>query len=323
MVMVLAASIAVVCTCLLGRIQSPPAISGNAAVRGSATGDAENAAAAKMVSKVKTVTGSHRSATLPPPGAPLKDTFAELQTRANANDVAAAMRLYRDLSLCNRFRGMDKANSSLADELLNQQVDAMNLQQIEGYAVQLDAIESRKQVMQKFHTLCDGASGDMLDSLVPDLRQAALLGEEYARSCYLQRGPAYDTRRLVNHPEWLDDYRDSVQSLIGSGIAAGDWKVVDILQNAYAPDSDSALAGVLGADPYRYYRYLKLYRLGAEPYRAGQLNQQLIEAAALLSPAQLAEADEWAQATFQQNFNASSSTESTITGWDPCSFPYE
>lgn len=263
------------------------------------------------------------TAPLPPSDMPLKDTFAELQARANAGEVAAATRLYRDLGLCSRFHGIDHANSRLADELLQQQVDDADPQQLENYRVQLDAIEARKQIMQRFRALCDGAGETMLGSLVPNLKKAAELGEGYARACYLQKGPGFDSRHLMSHPEWLEAYRTSVSSLIDAGVQAGDWRVVDILRHAYQPGADGPLAGVLGTDPYQYYRYLKLYRLGAESFRAEQLDPLVSEAAAQLTPAQLADADAWAQTAFRQNFNSSSSTESTIQGWDPCSFPYE
>jgi hypothetical protein len=268
-------------------------------------------------------TSNRMSAPLPSNDLPLKDAFAELQARANAGDPAAATRLYRDLGLCSRFHGIDRANTQLADELLREKVDTADPQQLENYQVQLDAIETRKQVMQRFHTLCDGADEAMLEALVPNLRKAAELGEGYARACYLQKGPSFDSRHLMNHPEWLDAYRTGVSSMINAGMEAGDWRVVDILRNAYQPGAESPLAGVLGSDSYQYYRYLKLYRLGAEQYRAEQLDQLVLEAASKLTPAQLADADAWAQSIFQQNFNSSSSTESTIQGWDPCSFPYE
>jgi len=54
-----------------------------------------------------------------------------------------------------------------------------------------------------------------------------------------------------------------------------------------------------------------------------KLDQQLAAAAAQLAPEQALEADAWAETAFRRNFNAGNSTESTVTGWDPCSFPYE
>jgi hypothetical protein len=309
------------CAYFLDRARDPQAKPGIAAAPAAADSVAHKAVAGGE--KTRSVTTYRTAMPLPLRGAPLKDTFFELQARADAGELAAAKRLYSDVRICSRLQGLDKWNARFADELLGEHVDVADRQQLEDYQIQLDAIEARKKVMQEFHGLCDGVTGAMLDSVVPDLQKAAQLGDEDARSCYLQRGPDYDARNLINHPEWLDTYRDGVASLVDSGMAAGDWKTVDILRDAYEPGSESPLAGVLGSDPYQYYRYLKLYRLGAEAYRADQIDQSLAAAAAQLSPAQLADADSWAQTAFQQNFNGSNSTESTVPGWDPCSFSYE
>lgn len=314
--------IAVVGAYQLGRVRGPhPAGAAAADVAGVAhVAEQGESATANVATKTH---AARIRISLPPPGAPLQNVFAELQSRANAGDVAAATRLYRDLSLCGRFLGIDWANSQLADELLGEGVDGLPQEQLENYQAQLEAIESRKRNVARLHAMCDGADAGMLDSLVPNLQQAARLGEPNARACYLAMGPGHDARSLIDHPEWLADYRRSVPALIDAGLAAGDWKVVDILRNAYEPGAEGLLAGALGADPDRYYRYLKLYRLGAEPYRARKLDRQLAAAAARLAPERRNEADAWAENAFRRDFDAGNSTESTVTGWDPCSFPYE
>lgn len=253
---------------------------------------------------------------------PLKDRFADLQARANAGDVIAARRLYHDLNLCILLAGVDADNSRLADELLGADVGKMDSGQLHDYQTQLDAIEARGANMQKLHALCDGANRQMFDALVPSLQQAAQLGDADARACYLSRGPNLDVRGFLNHPEYLEAYRSSAGAMIKAGLASGDWKVVDLLRNAYQPGTQSLLAGVVGSDPLQYYRYLKLYRLGADAQRAAELDPSLKAAAAKLAPTQIADSDAWAQATLEQNFSGSS-TETTVTGWDPCSFAYD
>ncbi|MCL1635742.1 hypothetical protein M2650_14020 [Luteimonas sp. SX5] len=311
--------IAVACAYYLGSVRGPRP-TGAAAATNTAAGNVRDENAAREAG----ATGfTRRTASLPPPGAPLQNVFAELQARANAGDVDAATRLYRDLSLCSRFRSIDWANSQLADELLGEQVDGMPPDQLENYRAQLEAIESRKRNVQRLHALCDGADEAMLATRVPAMQKAAQLGETHARACYLAAGPNLDARGLIRHPERLEAYRASVPRLIDAGIAAGDWKVVDLLRNAYQPGAEGLLAGVLDPDPVRYYRYLKLYRLGAEAYRTSKLDEQLQAAAARLAPEQVREADAWAETAYHRNFDAGNSTESTVTGWDPCSFPYE
>lgn len=318
-----AATIAIVAAYQLGRVHGPRPAGAAAAANVAAEGASAGHGAAAKPDPDRTVIAARAASSLPPPGAPLRNAFAGLQARANAGDAAAATRLYRDLSLCSRFGSIDWANSQLADELLGERVDGMASEQLDNYRAQLEAVESRKRNVERLHALCDGADAKMLDSLVPNLQRAAQLGEEHARACYLAAGPNYDARGLMDHPERLQAYRRSVPALVEAGVAAGDWKVVDILREAYQPGAQGMLAGALGADPYQYYRYLKLYRLGAESFRAAKLDRQLAAAAAQLQPERRNEADAWAETAFRRDFGAGNSTESTVAGWDPCSFPYE
>lgn len=318
-VMVLVGLGALACAYFLGRAQGPQAAAGGAADHIAATQVGDESADAKAASSGAV----SATAPLPARDTSLKKVYRDLKARADAGDVAAATRLYRDLHICGYLDSVEWSFARVADELLDQKVDTTDAGKMEDYRVQLDAIESRKQAMQKFRSLCDGVDRTMLDSQLPSLQKAAQLGEEHARACYLARGPNYDPRGLMQHPEWLESYRANIKSMIDTGLAAGDWKVVDILRNAYQPGSDSMLSGVLGSDPILYYRYLKLYRLGAEPYRAEEIDRQLAAAATRIKPEQRADADLWAQSTFQQEFDDGNSTESTVPGWDPCSFPYD
>jgi hypothetical protein len=259
---------------------------------------------------------------MPPPFEPLTEVFDDLQTRANAGDVEAATRLYRDLSLCKGSQETISALVRSSDEVMGAKLDTMEPTRLQYFQNELDSVELNQQALQNLHRLCEGIGEGALDRLIPNLRKAAELGESYARACYLQRGPSYDMRALTREPALLETYRGDVSSLIETGMADGDWRVVDVLRDAFQPGSRSMLGGMLGADAQQYYRYLKLYRLGAEPYRVPQIEQDLATAAKSLTPAQLADADGWAQDTFQQKFHGSgSSTEQTIPGWDPCSFP--
>jgi hypothetical protein len=305
---------ALVCAYFVGRSQGPENASERAAVT------AQDAA-------VEARTPSERArfiaAPLPARGLPLRQVFSNLQARADAGDLAAATRLYRDLRLCGSLDGLDWSFARLADELLDQKVDATDKQTMENYKVQLDGIEARKQVMRKFHSLCDGVDRRMLDSQLSSMRKAAELGDDEARACYLMRGPNYDSRGLMRHPEWIETYRKSARSFLDAGLASGDWKVVDLLRRAYQPGSDNPLAGVLGSDPLLYYRYLKLYRLGAEATRVAQIDQQLAAAAAQIAPEQRADADLWAQTSFQRDFDSGNSTATTPDGWNPCSLSFD
>lgn len=260
------------------------------------------------------------TASLPARDVPLKRIFNELRSRAEAGDVAAATRLYQDLRTCAGFDNLEWFLTRAADETLADKIDGTSAQALERYRLQLEAVESHKQAIQKTRALCEGLERGMLDSQLSSLQKAAQLGEEHARACYLSSGPGYDARGLMRHPEWIQEYRSGVRPLMDAGLAAGDWKVVDILRRSYEPGADGMLAGALGPDAVQYYRYLKLYRLGAQHGRAADMDRKLALAAARIRPEQRADADRWAQETFQNQFGSSNSTESTTPGWDPCSF---
>lgn len=260
-----------------------------------------------------------RGGALPAPGAPLKDHYAQLQARANAGDAAAATRLVRDLDRCSRLRSDQWRNAGAADDLTAHSTEGMNAAQLRTYQALLEAMELRQQRERQDRALCAGVGDAMLAGLVANIAQAARLGDEQARACYLERGPLYDARSLIRRPDALRGYRATATQLIDAGLAAGDWRVVDLLQRAYEPGGQSLLAGLLGADPLQHYRYLKLYRLGAEAHRAGALDQQLRAVAAGLSPAQIAQADAWAQNTLDAGFRGRS-TDGTSPGWEACDF---
>jgi hypothetical protein len=256
---------------------------------------------------------------LPPAGSPLSGTFAALQSRAKAGDAEAATRLVHDLDRCNRLRASQWKNARATDNLTRRNTDGMSAAQLRTYQALLDAMELRQRGVREDASLCAGVDDDMIDSLVPNIAQAARLGDEDARACYLGKGPLYDTRSLLAHPESLRSYRSDATALMEAGLAAGDWRVVDLLQQAYEPGAQGLLAGVVGSDPVQHYRYLKLYRLGAEAHRTARLEQRLASAASNLTAMQRADADAWAQANLRDRFEGNS-TSATPEGWEACSF---
>jgi len=308
-----------------GRIHSRSEAAGAAAQVEPA---AEHAILAKTSSNGASTTGAAPGIAqkLPAPRTPLKYVFADLQSRANAGDPAAATRLSRDLDLCRRYERLDRDNAKLSDELLGQAVDKMSAQQLKNYRAQLDAVESRGHNLGGLRALCDGASADMLASLVPNLQRAAQLGDAYARACYLDRGPNYDPASLLDHPQRLGDYRRSAQQMIDAGIESGDWQVVNLLRGAYEPGAANLLSAVVDKEAYQRYRYLKLFRLGAaaDPAAAdpAQLDKDLRAASMKLTTAQITQADAWAEQTFTRNFQGKPiGADGPL--WDPCVFPYE
>lgn len=267
--------------------------------------------------------GRERRETLPPPEAPLRETFADLQARANAGDRGAATRLYRNLDYCRRLRDTNRDYARTSDEMLGEDPTRMSAEELENYQAQLDAIENNRHVLGKRQEACAGVSDAMYGSLVSNIKRAAELGDADARACYLSQGPAVDLRSSIGRPEVFQEYREAVRSMVDAGLAAGDWKTVNVLIDAYQPGSSGVLGGVLGSDAYSYYRYLKLFRLGPGAAAAEKLDSQLASTATELSPTQIADADAWARDAFQGNFQNEAASESVAAEWRPCSFPQE
>ena len=280
---------------------------------------AESAASARPATATAPKPVSARGTSLPPPGTALRNIYADLQARANAGDVDAAARLFRDLDRCSRQRATAWRNAAAMDDLTGQQVKDLRPEQLRTHQMLLDAMELRQQSARNTQALCDGVDEAMLGTLVANLAQAARLGDKEARACYLGRGPLYDPRSLLAHPESLRAYRSDATTMIDAGLAAGDWRIVDLLRHAYEPGAQGLLAGLVAADPAGHYRYLKLYRLGAEPHRAARLDRELAAAFANLTPAQVADADRWAQSALRNGFDGPS-TGATPPGWDACAF---
>jgi len=254
---------------------------------------------------------------LPPADMPLKDSYAELQAAMNRGDAAATSRLYRDLSRCNRADAVIRASTRFADDVLSRKPDPDALDSQER---QLDQATRRMENAERLKKLCADVSDEMLRSVAAVTLRAAQLGDTAARTCYVHRGPFMNPQDMIDRPESIGTYRTQAPALIEQALQQGDWKVVDMLQYAYSPRSVSMLSGLVGHDDVQHYRYLKLFRLGADAAAAKRLDKELADAAAALTPAQRAEGDTWAKTTFERDFRGVSS-ESAPTRWDACAIP--
>lgn len=256
---------------------------------------------------------------LPPAGTPLKQTFDELKARADAGDAIAASRLYRDLSICWGAKAMIRSNTLGAQTLLDAQNNTMS---IEDQQEQMEAAQKFVKGSEVLRTLCTDVAPDMLGKLAAVSLEAAQLGDANARNCYVHRGPFVNPGSLVSDPSSIDTYREQAPALIDSAMAAGDWKMVSMLEYAYGPSGANLIAGLVGPDPVQHYRYLKLFRLGADGYRISELDHQLAYAATQLNAQQLADADLWAR-TMQQTHFKGSSTRAAPEDWNACAIPDE
>lgn len=244
-----------------------------------------------------------KSAPLPPAGTPLKQTLAELQARAETGDAEAASRLYRDLQRCAIVRNINRRMPNAAAYYLNMKVDKMSADEARNAGVMLDMMDADLRYARDNAASCvDLDDGDM-NNLVPSSLQAALLGDDKAASCYLGsdllRQPG-----LLDHPEWLAAFKDNALPLATMAVSSGNWTVVKQLAFAYkGAFSGALLTQVTGVDPVQAYRYLKLWRLGADSGEDTEyLDSQLGEVAKQLPVQAASDADVWAQDAYQRYF---------------------
>ncbi|HET8898586.1 MAG TPA: hypothetical protein VFN09_07455 [Rhodanobacteraceae bacterium] len=250
---------------------------------------------------------------LPPADAPLTQTFAALLARTRTGDKPAAARLYRDLMRCRNHATRQTSALYWSNTILAQKPENTSEQELE-------AAQSRLEQSAEYAALCHGTDERQLGQLTPVMLAAARLGVADARDCYVHRGPRIDLPTLLHHPDYLTVYAREAPALIDAAIKAGDWKMVDMLQYAYGNhDSGSLISGLVEQDPLTQYRYLKLYRLGAEDRAATRVDAQLSRATATLDPAALIEADAWARQTYDHYFqNSGESTSVAPQYWDAC-----
>jgi hypothetical protein len=146
----------------------------------------------------------------------------------------------------------------------------------------------------------------------------AQLGDRVAIDCYI--GAEFARMEgLLDHPEWVEQYRTQVPALVQSALQRGDWVAVELLRQAYSGASEASPLGQLfGSDSDMAYRLLRLQRLGAIGSLADELDPRLAAAARELSPAQIAAADEWASDTHARYF--ASASNDAFDGSDTCEF---
>jgi hypothetical protein len=239
----------------------------------------------------------------PPPGTPLVQTYDQLDARANAGDAEAASRLFREARDCFRARIGGPMLTRSARALLNEDASHLSAGQLRGREERLADLERDMQRTSDDAAKCDGLSDAQLQ-LVPLTFRAAQLGDAEASACYVN-GLLLFAGGLLDHPEWLAQYKSNALQLAEAGVQHGNWQMVAQLRAAYGGElTFTPLAQVVGTDPVKNYRYMKLQWLAAPDGLRARLKSDLAGAAGDLSVEQLASADAWAQDAYARYFGA-------------------
>lgn len=246
------------------------------------------------------------SAPLPPPGTPLKDIFAELEARADAGDVAAAARLAHDLGKCQYIAHMKQTLPQIMPFVLDQDDKKLTADELSRRDKRLGFYQKQFDTVRDNAAFCAGLDRSDFETLMPALLRASQLGSTTATDCYLSSG-LNDMEGLLDHPEWLVEFKQNAMPLAKTAIENGDWVTVGIMEHAYGGFFNDFISQITGTDLAQRYRYLKLQRLGASGDFIAKLDKQISGIAPSLTVDQIADGDTWAQDTYARYFNGTSS----------------
>lgn len=281
---------------------------GASAIAGRTQADASTEASVKAgVARVpsRRLQGPPLPGPLPPDDAPLSATYAQLKSRGEAGDAAAAARLYHDLQQC--FSAHQRVHSlpmqiSFLEEYAPKPGSNLGEEMMKGREERLAGLKNELHDAERDAARCDGLSEEQL-RLAPAALGAARLGDKAASDCYVS-GFLLFAGGILDHPEWLAQYKENALTIANNALAAGDWSMVNELQHAYAPAGFrfGPLGDLVGENAAMSYRLLRLQRLGASAEMARAYDRQLAAAVRDLSPDAIAEGDAWAQDTFSKYF---------------------
>jgi hypothetical protein len=268
---------------------------------------AQASASSRIASKsVPNTPARHAAAAtpLPPPGTPLAKIYDELKARADAGDATAATRLYHDVHRCARVRAILRDVPRFAAAILDEDTAGQSADRLLKHEQFLASLSVEIDKARASADQCEDLSDEQLH-VNPAALRAAQLGDIAASNCYLGASPFLESG-LLDHPEWLVEFKQNGMAIANAAIEKGDWLMVAQLGNAYAQTfSSSLLAQLAGRDPAKAYAFLQLRRLGAGSDDATRFfDKALAQARQELSPAAITAADDWAQDMFTHYFAA-------------------
>jgi hypothetical protein len=240
---------------------------------------------------------------LPPADTPLKRVFDELKARADAGDPTAASRLYRDTQRCRYVAYVNRTVADVVKRMLTQNTANMSAQQVALRETMLGQMQHQLDEARQNQAFCEGMTDTQLNQLLPMAFRAAQLGDNDAADCYIG-GPFLMQDGILDHPEWLTQYKQNAMSVADHAVQRGDWTMVAQLRAAYAGTFDlDDFSQITGYDPALQYRYLKLQRLGADTKDIEFFQNEIGALTPSLSETDIASGDAWANDAFRRYFS--------------------
>jgi hypothetical protein len=201
--------------------------------------------------QITTTVRAKPSAALPPADQPIQQTYAALAARGRAGDVAAALRLQKDLDTCRDARNAAAGYRS-GSVAPGKSVDEL---------ARIDRIQQRTLSDLR---RCEGVSRAQVLEAEDWLRQAALSGDPEAMLCNATFPAA--GREDTLSPEWRRytfRWRDEAPGMAERALFAGLPEAAGVLAAMYSPVPDvsfSASIGLIGDRPDLAYFYARIYR---------------------------------------------------------------
>lgn len=234
-------------------------------------------------------------------GTPLKAAIGTLKAQAASGNAAAASRLFADLRTCTKVRNIEQMP-------LDRTLNAIKSGQLEAGEGALTDMQGKLDFAESNSELCSGISMIELMELTPATLQAAKLGDMSAIECYVAMGimGVGAMPGLIDHPEWLSDYKKNVMPLVQTAMSRGNWNVVTMLQSTHMNGGENAsiLGQAIESNPLQAYRYLRLMDsgyVGGNPHWQEELSRLAKE----IKPEARRDADAWAQETYQHYYRSS------------------
>lgn len=241
------------------------------------------------------------NAPLPPPGTPLKDTYAILAARARSGDRAASVRLFHDTAKCRYVDNFHRSVPLIMPMLMAITKPGRSADADKRSVDTLDIFQRRIEWTKKIEPLCEGADPESsLDS--PDwMRIAAQQGDPEAIDCYLDQNFG-DVADAMRHLHWLGDFQRVGPGMAFAAVANGDWKAVYLLAQAYDGGNGMQwLDQAITPNIFQAYRYASLLDMGW-PDQA-YLHDRMQTLADQLTAHEVAAAKAWARDVFTNRFH--------------------
>lgn len=231
---------------------------------------------------------------LPASDLPLKDSFATLKKLADENNQMAILRLFKETQLCTQFQQRRQLVENLE---LNEKIkeNSANDSRLNNF------LEKEKTFIQQNEHLCQGLEQNQLDEVIPASLKAAQSGNLVAANCYISMNMTMNSSALINHPEWLTEFKQNALSIAKASVEKGDIAMVGKLQSAYSGIYPSLLSGVTGIDQAESYRYLNLLYLASPENQ--NVGRRLKKIADQLPINIQQDAQSWAEQTYKNNFS--------------------